>query len=91
MLERGYNSNKNKINSDFISTKLTVTDKQMKFEMKHLLKKLEMRDPARFKKLSYVLKIDAHPLLKIIAGEIEEWEIIDLDLLEEPVILHIGY
>jgi hypothetical protein len=77
-LERGYNFNKNKINSEFISTRLTVTDKQMKFEMEHLLKKLEKRDPERFHTMSHIEKIDAHPLFKITDGEIEEWESIDL-------------
>ena len=73
-LGRGYNFNKNKINPDFIPTKLTVTDKQMKFELEHLLKKLESRDPEQFHKLSHEAKIDAHPLFKIIEGEIESWE-----------------
>jgi hypothetical protein len=77
-LERGYNFNRNKINPDFILTKLTVTDKQLKFEMKHLLKKLETRDPGLFHKLSDIVKIDAHPLFEIIMGEIEEWEITDI-------------
>jgi Pyrimidine dimer DNA glycosylase len=76
-LERGYNFNKNKVNQDFIPTRLTVTDKQIKFEMKHLLKKLETRDPERFHKLSHKTTIDANPLFRIIDGEIEEWEIID--------------
>ena len=76
-LERGYNFNKKKVNADFTPTKLTVTDRQMKFEMKHLLKKLETRDPERFIKFSAISKIDAHPLFIIIDGEIEEWEKID--------------
>jgi hypothetical protein len=79
-VERGFNFNKNKINPDFVPSRLTVTDKQIKFEMKHLLKKLETRDPERFHKLSYKIKIDAHPLFRIIDGEIEEWEIIDLNV-----------
>jgi hypothetical protein len=79
-LERGYNFNQNKINLDFIPTKITVSDKQIKFEFEHLLKKLETRDPERFHKLSYKIKIDAHPLFRIIDGEIEEWEIIDLNV-----------
>jgi hypothetical protein len=78
-VERGFNFNKNKINPDFIPTRLTVTNKQIKFEMKHLLRKLETRDPGQFQKLSRERKINAHPLFRIIAGEIEEWEIIDLN------------
>jgi Pyrimidine dimer DNA glycosylase len=75
-LERGYNFNKNKINPCFIPARLTVTEGQLKFEMAHLLKKLEKRDPERFHELSHLEKIDAHPLFNIINGEIEEWEII---------------
>ena len=73
-LERGYKFDKNKINLDFVPTKLTVTEKQMKFELEHLLKKLQTRDPERFHKFSHEVKIDAHPLFKIIYGEIESWE-----------------
>jgi hypothetical protein len=73
-LERGYNFNKNKINPDFMPTRLTVTDKQIKFKMKHLLRKLKTRDPEKFQKLSRKRKINAHPLFRIIDGEIEPWE-----------------
>jgi hypothetical protein len=73
-VERGFNFNKNKINPDFMPTILTVTDKQIKFEMKHLLRKLEKRDLKQFQKLSRKRKINAHPLFKIIDGEIEPWE-----------------
>ncbi len=76
-LERGYNFDKNKINPDFIPTMLTVTDRQIKFEMNHLLKKLESRDPERFKKLSHISKIDSHPLFRIVDGDPEKWEKID--------------
>jgi hypothetical protein len=76
-LERGYNFDKNKIYTDFIPTTLTVTDKQIKFEMGHLLKKLETRDPERFKELSLMSKIDAHPLFRIIEGDPEDWEKIE--------------
>jgi hypothetical protein len=55
-------------------TRLTVTDKQIKFEMKHLLRKLKTRDPEKFQKLSWKRKINAHPLFRIIDGEIEPWE-----------------
>jgi hypothetical protein len=73
-LERGYNFNKNKVNPDFVPTRLPVTDKQIKFELKHLLSKLETRDPEQFQKLSRKRKIIVHPLFRIIDGEIEPWE-----------------
>ena len=57
---------------------VTVTYKQMKFEMNHLLKKLKIRDPERYQRLSGKIMINAHPLFNIIDAEIEEWEIIEL-------------
>lgn len=74
-LERGYNFNKNKIDPDFKPTFLTVNDKQIKFEIAHLLKKLEKRDPIQFQKLSGISTIEAHPLFRIVEGEIESWEV----------------
>jgi len=76
-LNRGYNFSKNKINPNFSPTSLTVTNQQLKYEIKHLLKKLEARDPIRFHKLFRLNKIDSHPLFVIIKGEIENWEIIN--------------
>jgi hypothetical protein len=73
-VKRGFNFNKNKINPDFVPTRLPVTDKQIKFELKHLLSKLETRDPEQFQKLSRKRKITVHPLFRIIDGEIEPWE-----------------
>jgi len=76
-LERGYKFNREKLNPDFVPAVLTVTDRQIEFEMQHLLKKLETRDPVRFEKLSHISKIDAHPLFRIIEGDTEDWEKID--------------
>ncbi|MFZ0282850.1 MAG: pyrimidine dimer DNA glycosylase/endonuclease V [Bacteroidales bacterium] len=73
-VKRGYNFDENKISPNFTPAKLTVTKKQIKFEMRHLLNKLETRDPERFRRLSRKIKIDAHPLFRITEGEIETWE-----------------
>jgi hypothetical protein len=73
-VERGFNFNKNKINPDFVPARLPVTDKQIKFELKHLLSKLETRDTEQFQKISRKRKIAPHPLFRIIDGEIEPWE-----------------
>ncbi len=73
-VERGYSFNKNKIDPDFSPTIMTVNDKQIKFEMKHLLKKLEKRDPKLFQELSRNIEIEPHPLFRIVEGEIESWE-----------------
>lgn len=74
--ERGYNFNREKINWNFTSTALKVTAKQIEYETKHLMKKLEVRDVNKFHELQEVESPDPHPLFHIIRGEIEEWEIV---------------
>lgn len=75
-VSREYNFDKNKINWDFNTSKLTVTQGQIKYEREHLLKKLESRDPERFHINSKIKSYALHPLFEVIPGEIEDWEII---------------
>ena len=75
-LTRGYNFDKEKIDWNFKRSKLTVTTRQLDYELKHLLKKLQTRDPKKYKELKSRKAIDTHPLFKLIEGEIEEWEIL---------------
>ena len=74
-LKRGYRFDRSKINWNFIPITLTVTDKQLKYEMDHLLKKLKTRDPELYLSFSGETRIEPHPLFSIIKGEIEAWEI----------------
>jgi hypothetical protein len=74
-LKRGYRFDRSKINWNFIPITLTVTDKQLKYEMDHLLKKLKTRDPELYLSFSGETRIEPHPQFKIIKGEIEAWEI----------------
>ena len=55
---------------------LTVTDKQIEYELMHLLKKLKTRNKSGYMCLSSQSNIAPHPLFKIIKGEIEDWEIL---------------
>lgn len=62
--------------------KIYVTDKQVEYEFKHLLRKLKIREPERYKNLNLEIKnqnkenksIKIHPIFKIKKGEIENWE-----------------
>ena len=54
-----------------------VTDGQVAYETKHLLGKLETRDPERHTKLKHKKSLTTHPLFQITAGEIESWEILN--------------
>ena len=48
---------------------------QLAYEWRHLLAKLRDRDPARFRSLR-LMKGDpeSHPLFRVVAGGVEEWE-----------------
>ena len=73
-VQRGYNFNPEKINRPPHDLMLTVTDKQMKHEREHLLKKLQARDKPGYIQLFSQKDIAPHPLFNIIQGEIENWE-----------------
>ncbi len=73
---RGYNFDKEKINWNYKRSQLTVTTKQLDYEVNHLLKKLQSRDPKKHKDLKSKNVIDPHPVFKLIKGDIEEWEIL---------------
>ena len=73
-ISRGYKFDKEKINWKFKINKLTVTTKQLDYEINHLLNKLQIRDPLKYKELKLKKSFDTHPLFELIEGEIEEWE-----------------
>jgi hypothetical protein len=76
-IRRGYNYNRNLI-SDFPYFSLyqqqnhimTVTSGQVKFEFKHLIKKLQIRCPEMIKKIIPTI----HPMFVIVPGPVENWE-----------------
>jgi hypothetical protein len=76
---RGYNFDKSKI--DFESFEeitdgfLTVNNKQLEYEFQHLLKKLQLRDTAKFDVVKNT-KPHLHPLFKLVEGGVEGWEIL---------------
>lgn len=74
-LKRKYNFNKQKINWDFRKSRLTVTNGQLKFEVKHLLIKLKTRDINKYNLLKIRTNFDVHPLFILVNGDIEKWEL----------------
>jgi hypothetical protein len=61
---RGYQFNSDKIINEKAADPMPVTQGQLRYEFTHLLKKLEVRDPA------------PHPLFDVIDGGIEDWEVL---------------
>lgn len=71
---RNFKFDRNKIYWEFKPTRMTVTNRQLEFEYKHLLNKLEIRDPERFRSLQKIKAIDTVKIFEVIDGEIEDWE-----------------
>lgn len=75
---RQYSFDKNKVDWKFRKRCLTVTMGQLKYEVSHLLNKLQSRDPGKYQLLKKISLVEPHPLFKVVDGGIEDWEIIDL-------------
>jgi hypothetical protein len=54
--------------------RIPVTAGQVEYEWRHLLKKLRLRDPERFKTLQSVSYFKTNPLFRVIPGGVETWE-----------------
>ena len=74
---RGYNFDGNKIDRKIKPVRIYVTCGQVEYEVKHLLKKLKVRDRIFYKELLTVKKIKTHPIFKVKRGAIENWEILE--------------
>jgi hypothetical protein len=73
---RNYCFDNKKVNWDSAPEILTVTDSQLTYEVSHLLSKLKLRDPRKYRELKKIELFKSHPLFSIIPGNIESWEII---------------
>ena len=72
---RGYKFDASKIAARRRAVSIPVTKGQLDFEMKHLKRKLRLRDRAGLRKLKTV-RLTAHPILRVVSGGVEPWEII---------------
>lgn len=71
---RNYRFDRDKI-GNFQPVKMSVTNGQLAYERKHLLKKLEIRNLVRFEQLRQTEIIEPVSFFEVTDGEIEEWEI----------------
>ncbi|MGE5518669.1 MAG: pyrimidine dimer DNA glycosylase/endonuclease V [Candidatus Dadabacteria bacterium] len=74
--ERGYRFDETKFICKENVKQISVTNGQLNYEVKHLLSKLQYRDPLRYEAVKKIIIFDPHPLFKIITGEREPWEVI---------------
>ena len=73
---RGYNFSAEKFDAKAKKVQIPVTDGQLAYELKHLLRKLKERDPAMYKKVKAEKEILTHPMFRVKEGAVESWEIV---------------
>lgn len=75
-MRRGYHFDEKKIAQDGIVEPLLVTRGQLEYEWEHLTNKLKTRAPAWFGQLGTINQPEPHPLFRVIAGGVAEWEVV---------------
>jgi hypothetical protein len=73
-VRRDYSFDAAKIGAEFSREKMKETRGQLLYEWSHLKRKLKKRDPKRLREFAAVKIPAPHPLFKVIAGEVREWE-----------------
>jgi hypothetical protein len=73
---RGYNFDASKIAREGRAARICVTDGQVEYELAHLKAKLKVRDMAAYERLVNGEYPSIHPLLTVVSGEIEDWEVL---------------
>lgn len=71
---RGYHFNAGKLGTSTHCPAIKVTAGQLDFELRHLKRKLRLRDRARYREICIVKKPEPHPSFTVIEGGIEPWE-----------------
>lgn len=73
-VRRGYAFDRKKIAAAPAAPPLPVTRGQVQHEWRHLLAKLQVRDPARFAAQQGFLRPRTHPLFVVVPGPVAPWE-----------------
>ena len=73
-VQRGYKFNAAKIGRGTFRGKISETRGQLLYEWRHLKQKLKRRDPNRLRQLAAVKIPAPHPLFKMFAGGVRDWE-----------------
>ena len=71
---RGYRFDRTKLGEDSPVPVLAVSRGQVEYERRHMLSKLERRDPARCAPLEAAETPDVSPLFEVRPGPVEPWE-----------------
>ena len=71
---RGYRFDTSKIAGRKLSTQMEETCGQLLYEWEHLRAKLRARAPESYRRFKNVRTPEAHPLFRIVPGDIRDWE-----------------
>ena len=71
---RGYSFDSRKLGPRRRGLKLATTRGQLRYEWRHLLRKLAKRSPRQYEHWRRERAPSAHPLFKVVAGDVEPWE-----------------
>ena len=72
--KRKYNFDNNKVGSIEPTHSIRISAGQIEFEFSLLMKKVQIRDPARYQQFKDTEQIELHPLFVKIPGPVEDWE-----------------
>lgn len=73
---RGYHFDRSKIANKRFRGTLPVSRGQIEYELSHLLNKLKGRAPELYQQSRAIITPAPHPLLNVIPGEVEAWEVL---------------
>jgi hypothetical protein len=71
---RGYRFDTSKISRRRFEGRIAETDGQLLYEWNHLKAKLRVRAPELFRQFRSLATPEAHPLFRIIRGDVRDWE-----------------
>ena len=72
---RGYHFDASKITANEDARLIVATRGQLEYEWLHLKEKLRIRAPSQLAVMQYISRPDPHPLFRIIAGRVADWDI----------------
>jgi len=73
-VRRGYQFDSGKLEVNYSSIKIPVTEGQLRYEWEHLQNKLSTRDKKKYQNNASIVEILPHPSMEVVPGRIEAWE-----------------
>ena len=73
-VSRGYGFERSKLARVATRLQIGATREQLLYEWAWLLRKLERRNPALYRRNRSIVSPDAHPLFRVVSGPVASWE-----------------